>query len=271
MKKTLITMAALLLASLVSAQEGEIIYTDFEPDLYKNFHSGAVDLYEPLFFDIDQDGINDMMFRAVYGYYHDIKAELLLDDWDDPEIPNYRWWRVPYENYGDTVSTPLPTHLPVIYSEVGFYHEFVAIRYQPDLNEENYYWGWIEVTVNATETDEWGLGPYNIDLTIHQMAFCTIPNYPFRVGQTSLDWGVEEAESTAFATIHPNPANNIVTVTGKSLKSAEVFNMLGQPVAKVKSEGETLRIDITNLPSGVYFVNVMDEEGRKCVKKVVKE
>ena len=57
MKKTLLTMAALLLAGLVSAQEGEIIYTDFEPDLYKNFHSGAVDLYEPLF------------LYSLYDYY----------------------------------------------------------------------------------------------------------------------------------------------------------------------------------------------------------
>ena len=72
-------------------------------------------------------------------------------------------------------------------------------------------------------------------------------------------------------TLYPNPTNGLVTITGKDLKHAEVFNTLGQQVATASGEGETLHIDIANLPAGVYFVNVTDGEGRKCVKKVVKE
>jgi hypothetical protein len=71
--------------------------------------------------------------------------------------------------------------------------------------------------------------------------------------------------------IYPNPTSDLVIVKGKNLKSAEVLNMLGQRVAKVQGQGETLQIDIAKLPAGVYFVNVTDEEGRKCVRKVVKE
>jgi hypothetical protein len=50
-----------------------------------------------------------------------------------------------------------------------------------------------------------------------------------------------------------------------------VFNTLGQSVATAKGEGERLTVDISNLPAGIYFVNITDGEGRKCVKKVVKE
>ena len=71
--------------------------------------------------------------------------------------------------------------------------------------------------------------------------------------------------------ISPNPTTGFVTITGKNLKSAEVLNMFGQCVAKVQGQGETLQVDIAKLPAGVYFVNIMDEEGRKCVRKVVKE
>ncbi len=86
-------------------------------------------------------------------------------------------------------------------------------------------------------------------------------------------YDVEEHTTTgdAVVTIYPNPANSIVTITGKNLKSAEVLNVLGQSVATVKGQGETLQIDMANLPTGVYFVNITDEEGRKCVRKVVKE
>ena len=77
-------------------------------------------------------------------------------------------------------------------------------------------------------------------------------------------YDVEEHTTTgdAVVTIYPNPANSMVTITGKNLKSAEVLNVLGQRVATVKGQGETLQIDIANLPTGVYFVNVTDAEGR---------
>ena len=46
---------------------------------------------------------------------------------------------------------------------------------------------------------------------------------------------------------------------------------MAYPLLQGSIHGETLQIDIANLPAGVYFVNIMDEEGRKCVRKVVKE
>ena len=83
---------------------------------------------------------------------------------------------------------------------------------------------------------------------------------------------VEEAkESPAFATIHPNPTTGLVTISGEKLHLAEVVNTLGQHVLTVNGEGNELHIDMAALPVGVYFVNVTDEEGRKCVRKVVKE
>lgn len=71
--------------------------------------------------------------------------------------------------------------------------------------------------------------------------------------------------------LFPNPTTGHVTVTGKDLKAAEVLNILGQRVAKARGRGETLQIDMGELPAGVYFVTVTDEEGRRCVRKVVKE
>ena len=103
------------------------------------------------------------------------------------------------------------------------------------------------------------------------MAFCTIPDYPLCLGQTNFTWDVEEIETTAFATLHPNPTTGQVTIMGHDLKAAVVLNALGQQVATATGEGETLQIDIANLPIGVYFVNVTDSEGHKCVRKVVKE
>ena len=81
----------------------------------------------------------------------------------------------------------------------------------------------------------------------------------------------EQPTEQAFATIHPNPTTGFVAITGKDLRQAEVLNTLGQQVATALGNGETLQIDIANLPTGIYFVRVTDKEGRKCVRKVVKE
>ena len=81
----------------------------------------------------------------------------------------------------------------------------------------------------------------------------------------------EQSTNQDFCTRHPNPTNGQVTITGKDLKTAEVFNTLGQHVAIAQGEGERMTVDISALPAGVYFVNITDKDGRKCVRKVVKE
>ena len=80
-----------------------------------------------------------------------------------------------------------------------------------------------------------------------------------------------EEKGSLVCDLYPNPASSQFTITGKDLKIAQVFNTLGQSVATAKGEGERLTVDISNLPAGIYFVNITDGEGRKCVKKVVKE
>ena len=71
--------------------------------------------------------------------------------------------------------------------------------------------------------------------------------------------------------IHPNPTTGQVTIMGQDLKSAEVFNTLGQKVATATNGSDCITLDISNLPAGIYIVSITDGEGRKCVKKVVKE
>lgn len=97
------------------------------------------------------------------------------------------------------------------------------------------------------------------------------PNYSLRWGQTSLIDGLEDNFAKVFASLHPNPTTGMVTITGENLKQADVLNMLGQQVLSINGKGNELQIDMAALPAGVYFVNVTDEEGRKCVRKVVKE
>lgn len=74
-----------------------------------------------------------------------------------------------------------------------------------------------------------------------------------------------------MVTIRPNPTLGMIAIMGENLHQAAVVNMLGQQVLMVQGEDNELRIDMTALPAGIYFVAVTDNNGRKTVQKVVKQ
>ena len=88
---------------------------------------------------------------------------------------------------------------------------------------------------------------------------------------TAMITSVGEDTKAYEITVAPNPTNGHVTVMGKNLRRAEVVNMLGQHVAVAEGEGDELVINMEKLPSGVYFIEIANAEGRQCVKKVMKE
>ena len=262
MKKQTLLLFMTLLGQFLYAQEGEIIYTDFEPDLQRDFPVGLNPPYMYLPLDLNQDGVNDWMFYRWGREVIAMEFRPMANDWSPFRATTQL-------NFGDTIANQewysysyLP---PEIKTTCDFY---VSFRSQTD---DGFCYGWVEGSADCGHISGSGYPDENITLFVKRMAYCTIPNYPLRVGQEDFTWDIEENETSAFATIHPNPTTGIVRIIGKNLKAAEVVNTLGQRVATTQGQGETLQIDIANLPEGIYFVRVTDEQGRKCVRKVVKE
>ena len=248
MKKAITFFALIILYICGKAQQGEIIYVDFEPDWI------AHDSFDTLWIDFDQDGTRDLLFYWVLNSAATMQTLVTAESWeihpmkDNDTIPPYPaiseieelWVTHPYV---------LP---PGGYDPYGSSLKW-AVRHKVG---EHYYYGWFQILQYVS---------------FDKYAYCTIPDYPLMWGQTDLTGIEENGESSAFAIVHPNPTNSMVTVTGENLRQAEVFNMLGQQVLGVQGKGNELHIDMTALPAGVYFFTVTDEEGRKCVRKVMKE
>lgn len=79
----------------------------------------------------------------------------------------------------------------------------------------------------------------------------------------------EETEiSNNIISLYPNPTNGQVTVQGVSEgTSISVVNASGSVVLKTVAEPETTSIDLSNLPEGVYYVQVIS--GTNTVNKTV--
>lgn len=251
MKKHL-TLAALLVAALgLKAQQGEIIYRDFEPDSLLVLWSGN----NSMTIDLDGEGTSDIEMYYTIGligmaipYINSLKPdslELCLID-SVNIIPNCEEWNTFLDWW-------------IVYANDRY-----AFRYK---HNDGYLYGWFETFVKEISEDSKRVVHWGLD----RAAFCTIPNYPLVWGQTELMDIEETTESVPFAVIHPNPTNGMVTVTGESLRQAEVVNMLGQQVISTQGHGNELQINMAALPAGVYFVTITNEKGQNCVKKVVRE
>lgn len=81
--------------------------------------------------------------------------------------------------------------------------------------------------------------------------------------------GIEDAANT-FASVYPNPVNDLLTVTLSDLDNAqfELMDVQGKMImSSTINNGE--QIDMSNLESGIYFVRLISNENR-MIKRVVK-
>ena len=261
MKKTFIITVLVMALSTAFAQNGGIIYIDFEPDSVVELKQYNLYPESKMMIDFDFDGLPDIRITSyVYsgGSWYDMisyESEWEIHEYEIGDTlmpmnnPEHRWsTRIMWERY--------------FYNEIDTISDKFAVRHKVG---DTYYYGWFRVYITMCPPS-----PYPW-VALDKMAYCTDPDYPLVWGQTTLTGIEENGESNSFATLHPNPTTGLVTITGKDLRQAQVFNTLGQQVAITQGEGDELRIDMAALPTGVYFVNITDDEGRKCVRKVVKE
>ena len=277
MKRILFTMLALSVMAISYAQKGEIIYTDFEPDLSIEALSATYDR-DTIKIDLDQDDTIDFKMYIDRVYSGSARYVFVSSSWEfricfnsiysygymdeNDTIFPYSRWSTANDAY-ELLWYPLDTH---------FMELFMGFR--KTVKDEHYY-AWAKIYMYRNPNGQ-GYHPSHgyFDIVYaycDDMAYCTIPDYPLRWGQTSLTEGIDETGANAFATIHPNPTNGIVTITGENLRQVEVLNVLGQKVLSAQGRDNELHIDMAALSSGVYFVTIINEEGRKCVRKVLKE
>lgn len=68
--------------------------------------------------------------------------------------------------------------------------------------------------------------------------------------------------------VYPNPVKDVLTIKGDNIDQVVIFNALGQIVKKLDCNDEVLKINVESLQNGIYFVNVINEDGKSKTSKV---
>lgn len=81
-------------------------------------------------------------------------------------------------------------------------------------------------------------------------------------------WATNVAKTNADkdeVTLYPNPAKDEVNITfNKELgvKTIAIYNLVGKQMAAYRTNNNSAKLDIDKIPSGIYFVRLMDNTGR---------
>ncbi|EMQ94007.1 hypothetical protein D778_01191 [Xanthomarina gelatinilytica] len=95
-----------------------------------------------------------------------------------------------------------------------------------------------------------------------------------RVFNTTIDLGAYEYNSTLSVDdisldentvkLYPNPATDVVNIkTNQTIKNVAVFNVNGQKVLEIANQSQ---INISNLPTGMYFLSINTNQSNQTIK-----
>lgn len=85
--------------------------------------------------------------------------------------------------------------------------------------------------------------------------------------------GINELDKNDFIKIYPNPSNGVVRVewlVASRACSLKVFDLLGNEIKNFELHSKTTELDLSNLNSGIYFVQI-ESENHKSFIKLIKE
>ena len=160
-------------------EEEPIIYTDFEPDLCVSWVSAPYP-HDTIKIDFDQDGAIDFKVFLSWRSTGEIAIDM-ISSWEhrykaydsdsivpsDEVYPSIHYWLTP--NYP----------WQYMFIDTTYLEDYIGFR--KTINGENYY-AWVSVHADKQHTSS----SNKVWAYVDRVAYCTIPDYPLRWGQTSL-------------------------------------------------------------------------------------
>jgi hypothetical protein len=77
--------------------------------------------------------------------------------------------------------------------------------------------------------------------------------------------------STSTYKVYPNPAKDVLTIKGENMSQVMIYNSLGQMVKSIETNDDIVDVNVENFQNGMYFINIINKDGRMSSRKVIVE
>ena len=104
---------------------------------------------------------------------------------------------------------------------------------------------------------------FNRDITADEAALLGAPG--------SFVGIMEPRASENSLKFYPNPARDVLHLSGSDIVQVDIINISGQLVQSMKMNGVETSIDISHLNSGIYMLKAVDISNRSTVQKLIVE
>jgi hypothetical protein len=71
--------------------------------------------------------------------------------------------------------------------------------------------------------------------------------------------------------VYPNPVKDVLTIKGENMSQVVIYNSLGQMVKSIEANDDIVDVNVENFQNGMYFINIIDDNGRHTARKVIVE
>lgn len=78
---------------------------------------------------------------------------------------------------------------------------------------------------------------------------------------------VKAVSPDSYVRVYPNPTTHVLFVVSNTMQKATMFNTAGQKVL----ESNTDQLDVTDLPAGIYLLNLQNNQNQTQSFKIIKE
>ncbi|MCB0697899.1 MAG: T9SS type A sorting domain-containing protein, partial [Chitinophagaceae bacterium] len=108
-------------------------------------------------------------------------------------------------------------------------------------------------------------GTYYATLTLKENGGTYEKDITFIFNKWGTNVGTYGKNTDNNITMYPNPARNELNVTyskDMNVKGISVYNLVGKQVSNYRVNGTSAKLDIDNIPSGIYFIRLTDNAGQ---------
>lgn len=108
-------------------------------------------------------------------------------------------------------------------------------------------------------------GPYYITVELKQVGSMPLISDTITFAVNKFPTSVNNVSRNNDIIMYPNPAHddlNVVFDRDMDVKNIAVYNLIGKAVSVYRVTGNSAKLDISNIPSGIYFMKMSDSHGR---------